>query len=101
MESLEFLEMLVRILQDKSAKSIQNKSKDILAHLRQGHKICHLKKALYGLRQAGRQWYAKLSKVLKDASLTPTNADPVFTLIKTRQSSCWFMLTTYYLFREI
>lgn len=38
--------------------------------------MCHLNKALYGLRQSGRQWYAKLNGILKKYGAEPTNIDP-------------------------
>ena len=39
-------------------------------------KVIKLRKAIYGLRQAGCQWYQKLKKVLKKFSLKQTASDP-------------------------
>lgn len=38
-------------------------------------KVCHLKRALYGLRQASRQWNEKLHAFLTRHQLTPVSAD--------------------------
>jgi len=39
-------------------------------------KVCKLNKALYGLRQTGRQWNAKLHEAIINLGLKATNADP-------------------------
>lgn len=77
MEAPELLEeMLVRMTKDKSAEGIRLKAINMLTHFRQGRRICLLKKALYGLHQAGRQWHSKLKGALEDIGLISTNADP-------------------------
>lgn len=40
-----------------------------------GNKVCLLKKALYVLKQSGRQWYKKFGLKLKELDLKPFNAD--------------------------
>jgi Reverse transcriptase (RNA-dependent DNA polymerase) len=39
-------------------------------------KVCRLKKALYGLRQAPRAWHQRLRAALIDNGFTPSSADP-------------------------
>lgn len=48
----------------------------MLQNLRIGNKVCFLKKALYGLRQAGRSWHHRLDQVLKKCHAIPTSVDP-------------------------
>lgn len=70
------LDDLLRIMMDlEKNDTIRKKAKEMLQELNVGDKICKLKKALYGLRQAGRSWHLRLEKVLKECGATPTNAD--------------------------
>ena len=70
----ETLEEIIRT--DGKYNEIGKKAKRMLTDLSNENKVCYLKKALWGLRQAGRQWHAKLSEELKKFELTPSNADP-------------------------
>ena len=71
-----FEETLQSIIDSEEENQVRYKAKNILLELRKGNKVCHLKKSLYGLRQAGRSWYVKLDKALKKYGAIPTKSDP-------------------------
>lgn len=77
MEMPELLEkMLQRIISEDANSSISQRARGMLNQLKRGSTVCKLKKALYGLRQSGRQWHTALDTVLQGIGLTPTNSDP-------------------------
>jgi len=41
-----------------------------------GQKACRVRKAIYGLKQSGRQWFKRLDRELKQLGLQPTKCDP-------------------------
>lgn len=43
---------------------------------RDGSQVCHLKKSIYGLKQASRLWNMKLSNVLKEMGIQQSKTDP-------------------------
>ena len=60
-----------------ASNKLRDKAKGWLKELRQnGPKACRIRKAIYGLRQSGRQWYKTLDVLLKHLGLTPTQANP-------------------------
>lgn len=69
-------EMLERIIREEKDVNIIKKTKKMLKDLQGNSKICKMQRAIYGLQQAGRQWFAEINRTLKDIGLTPTNADP-------------------------
>jgi len=78
MEPPEMIDdILELIIQTESKRStIRGKARDMLQMLRSGDKVCLLKKALYGLRQAGRQWYSRLNRELKNLGASESKNDP-------------------------
>lgn len=66
-------------------------------------KVCRLKKSIYGLKQAGREWNVLLDSVFKRMGFTPCHADRVFTqksmvetltlLQYTWMTFCWLVRT--------
>ncbi|CAB0019909.1 unnamed protein product [Nesidiocoris tenuis] len=65
------------ICEEEENSEIFKKASKMLEDLRlPGEKVCLLQRAVYGLKQAGRQWFRKLDGRLKEMTLTPSEADP-------------------------
>ena len=71
---IEALEVLIE--KENRNSEMRERAKAALKELEAGDKVCLLKKSLYGLRQAGRNWHATLDKSLRKLGAAPTNADP-------------------------
>uniref|UniRef100_A0A1Y1K554 Reverse transcriptase Ty1/copia-type domain-containing protein n=1 Tax=Photinus pyralis TaxID=7054 RepID=A0A1Y1K554_PHOPY len=70
------LEEISKIIIRDERGELHVKARKMLQLLKRGDMICKLRKSLYGLRQAGRSWHAKLDEVLKNFGANPTKADP-------------------------
>lgn len=77
METPDLLkEALLKMVDTEKDDVIRSKAINMLIKLESDTKVCKLHKAIYGLRQSGLQWHAKLSGVLKSFGLKPINSDP-------------------------
>lgn len=77
MEIPKFSEQILdELIVSENNEEIKIKAKKMLQVLRSGDKVCLLRKALYDLRQAGRQWHIKLSEELNRYGLKQSTADP-------------------------
>ena len=58
--------------------TVYNKAKEVLTDLKsiEGEKVFLLLKAIYGLKQAGRQWHIKLDTELKNIGFQATKVEP-------------------------
>lgn len=68
--------ILADILESDCDSAVKQKADKMLKTYRKGNKVCLLKKALYGLRQAGRSWNRRLDEVLRNLGARPTVSDP-------------------------
>lgn len=82
MEVPEHFECVLEyIVNNEKDDSLKRKAEEMLRCLRNDDMICLLNKAIYGLKQAGRAWYNRLSKVLKEMGASTSDADPcVYTI---------------------
>jgi len=69
-------EMLRRIIREEQNTDLAAKAKKMLSDNRGKDQVCRLNRAIYGLKQAGRQWYKQIDKTLRSIGLTPTKSDP-------------------------
>lgn len=70
----EALEKIASV--DAGESTIGPRAAEMLSSLRAGGNACKLNRALYGLRQSGRQWHTRLDEKLKSLHLSPTRGDP-------------------------
>uniref|UniRef100_A0A6V7IJ77 Retrovirus-related Pol polyprotein from transposon TNT 1-94 n=1 Tax=Bracon brevicornis TaxID=1563983 RepID=A0A6V7IJ77_9HYME len=78
MELPQFAEETLETLIGKELKNseIKNRADKMLQEIQSGDKVCLMKKALYGLRQAGRRWHLRLSEEIKNFGLLSSEYDP-------------------------
>jgi transposase InsO family protein len=55
-------------------------------------KICHLKKTLYGLRQAPRQWHLKLVEILHKMGAQASDADPGLYVLVAQEATVFLLI---------
>lgn len=67
---------------EKEDASVVERANIMLNNLNSGCDVCLLKKSLYGLKQAGRQWNQRLDKKLKDMGLYQSLNEPCFYMRK-------------------
>jgi hypothetical protein len=57
-----------------------------------GNLVCHLRKSLYGLRQAPRQWHIKLKAVLEEMGFFATDSDPGLFIKSTKAGNIYLLV---------
>uniref|UniRef100_A0A0A9Z310 Retrovirus-related Pol polyprotein from transposon TNT 1-94 n=1 Tax=Lygus hesperus TaxID=30085 RepID=A0A0A9Z310_LYGHE len=75
----KYLQQILKEESKNADKTIYQKTKRMLRDLHEGNqteKVCALKKSLYGLKQAGRQWYKKLDARLKEIGFISSCSEP-------------------------
>ena len=75
--------MLEKMVTQKLDPKVRSIAEKWLGNFGDGNeKTCRVRKAIYGLRQSGRQWYRKLDSELKKLGLTSSKADPCLYTMK-------------------
>jgi hypothetical protein len=87
MEPSKYPLQVLEMIQSEEDREVGNKARKMLKQLREGDHVCLLKKSLYGLRQPGRSWYAKLDGILRRFGAVPTKANPCVYQIGTGEES--------------
>jgi len=68
--------ILSNVLSEGISVDIRKKAKGMLERIKKGDKVCLLNKSLYGLRQAGRCWNARINEKLLKYGARKSSADP-------------------------
>ncbi|KAH0820277.1 hypothetical protein GEV33_002514 [Tenebrio molitor] len=97
MEPPKYLLQVLEMIQSEEDREVGDKARKMLKQLREGDHVCLLKKSLYGLRQAGRSWYAKLDGILRRFGAVPTKAGPCVYQIGTGEESTLIRCLVVYL----
>ena len=84
--------MLSRNGAHREDSHLKSKIGNMIETLSQGEEVCKLRKALYGLRQAGRLWHAKISHMLMEIGMDPANADPCVHVGSSPNECMYFLL---------
>lgn len=75
MEFPDYIEDVLQfIVSDKQEdKHFVQRAQNILVNLEKGDKVCLMKRAIYGLKQAGQAWYTRLNEELQNLGMKPTS----------------------------
>ena len=78
METPDALEDALKEIIEKRNEKDETKKRAMrmLRELQQDNKVCKLEKAIYGLKQSGRQWHNKLNGILIREGLQTAGYDP-------------------------
>jgi len=94
MEIPELLEeMLPEMISECKISTLQNMAMKMLNKMKSGEKVCILNKAIYGLKQAGRQWHLKLRQDLQGLGMQPLNDDT--SVYTARRNEKLMIIVTY------
>ena len=99
---IEMPEMFQEILEEMVAEN-QHKKQDykeeekdaelMLEEARKGDKVCRMKKAIYGLKQASHQWHKKFNEILKQLGFEPLSSD--ICVYVSRRNTDTMLVATY------
>lgn len=99
MEVPEYLEEILENIARTRHKdtSIKEAAKKMLEGLKESDVVCLVKRALYGLRQAGRAWHLKLDKELRELGAVPSKFDSCLYLYGSTERRSYYCLRRRYI----
>lgn len=80
------MDVVAAYVQGELADTLYMRQPEMFEQPSEEDKVCKLKKPIYGLKQAGREWYRTLDKYLKKIGLTNSQINPCVYLDNTRRT---------------